>query len=326
MNASQDNPDSQFAGSGPNRKGPEKLAGRRDARHGGTAQSLALAMVVVAGVLFVIGIMITPSAKKPSSRTPPKTGKTQNPLAAAGTKTGKPQTPFAATGPMAANAQKPFVPAPPPAAPLPPLPRNPPASPTARGVPIPAPVDRKPSPLSPAAPVTPNPAPKLPALRPNPGKEAVIPLEPRPPAARLPVQPPVVRPPVQPPVERPPVQTPLADQFAIDVYSRITKIQYDTSFPADDSILGQMAEGDLKAQVVFSGTVLPKGRFTLEWQLDGISPGPKPALLNQVVEYNAEPTVGSYKVILRLDRNVLKTFTFRITRAQRSRMNRERLP
>jgi len=157
------------------------------------------------------------------------------------------------------------------------------------------------------------PAPRTPL--PTGPKSVAIPLQSRPSG--------VVQPPLPPPSAPPPV---LADQFTIDVYSRINPILNESSFPVDDSVLGQLADGDLKAQVVFGGQVLPKGRFTLEWQLDSISPGPKPVLLNQVVGYNAEPTVGTYQLIFRIDKAVVKTFRFRISPARRSPVNKERLP
>jgi hypothetical protein len=117
---------------------------------------------------------------------------------------------------------------------------------------------------------------------------------------------------------------PLADQFTIDVYSRTHEIVDRSSFPADDLVLGELADGDIKAQVVFSGSTLPRGPLTLEWKLDGISAGPKPARLNELVEYNSEPTVGNYEIVLRLNQTVLKTFTFRISPARKTPGNQVR--
>jgi len=110
------------------------------------------------------------------------------------------------------------------------------------------------------------------------------------------------------------VPTPaLADEFAIEVLSRTNRIENGSSFPVDDRILGELALGDIKVMAVFQGQHLPRGRLTLEWVLDGIPLGRKPVQLGQLVEYGAEPTVGTYKVVLRLGERVIQNFTFRIT-------------
>jgi hypothetical protein len=107
-----------------------------------------------------------------------------------------------------------------------------------------------------------------------------------------------------------------ADDFAIEVLSRTNRIENGLSFPFDDRILGELALGDIKVMAVFSGQRLPKGRLTLEWVLDGMPLGRKPVLMGQLVEYGAEPTVGTYKVVLRLEDKVIQSFTFRITPAK----------
>ena len=163
------------------------------------------------------------------------------------------------------------------------------------------------------------PLPQDPASKKNVPRPSPMPTPPEPPPEKTPQ-------PEQPPVQAPPPPPPIGNQFTISVYSRINPILDGLSFPVDDAVLGQLADGEISAQVVFTGTVLPKGRFTLEWQMDGISSGPKPMSLNQVVKYNAEPTVGAYRLILRLDKTELKTFTFRISPARRSPVNQERLP
>jgi hypothetical protein len=44
--------------------------------------------------------------------------------------------------------------------------------------------------------------------------------------------------------------------------------------------------------------------------------GRKPVQLGQLVEYAAEPTAGTYEVVLRLEAKVIQSFTFRITPAK----------
>lgn len=119
----------------------------------------------------------------------------------------------------------------------------------------------------------------------------------------------------------PPAQTPAAlpsknDDFAIEVLSRTNRIEDGSSFPFDDRILGELALGDIKVMTVFTGQRVPKGRLTLEWVLDGVPLGRKPVRLGQLVEYGAEPTVGTYKVLLRLEEKIIQSFTFRITPAK----------
>jgi hypothetical protein len=105
----------------------------------------------------------------------------------------------------------------------------------------------------------------------------------------------------------------LRDDFTIEVLSRTNPIENGSSFPWDDSGLGELALGDIKVLATFNGQRLPKGRLTLEWVLDGIPLGRKPAQLGRVVEYGAEPTAGTYKVVLRSDEKIIQNFTFRIT-------------
>jgi hypothetical protein len=97
------------------------------------------------------------------------------------------------------------------------------------------------------------------------------------------------------------------------VFSRTNRIQDGSSFPVDDRVLGELAHGDIKVIVVFNGQRLPKGRLTLEWVLDSIALGRKPVQLGKLVEYGAEPTVGTYRVVLRLDEREIQSFTFRIS-------------
>jgi hypothetical protein len=137
----------------------------------------------------------------------------------------------------------------------------------------------------------------------------------KPPIVQTPIEtPPRTPTPVPSPVVVPPVA--LNGDFAIEVLSRTNRIVNGSSFPEDDRQLGELALGDIKVMAVFSGQRLPKGRLTLEWVLDRIPMGRKPVQLGQLVEYAAEPTAGTYEVVLRLEAKVIQSFTFRITPAK----------
>jgi hypothetical protein len=110
-----------------------------------------------------------------------------------------------------------------------------------------------------------------------------------------------------------PAALPVAEQFSLIAYSRTHVIEDGLHFPFDDPVLGQLADGDIRAQVAFNGPTPPKGRLTLEWLFDGISPGQKPVAPNALVAYGSEPAAGTYRIVLRLNQTVLKTLTFRIT-------------
>ena len=111
----------------------------------------------------------------------------------------------------------------------------------------------------------------------------------------------------------PPPPPPRDRDFGLTVYSRDRAIVEGSSFPEGDQVLGELAAGDLKFAVAFKGQSLPRGKLTLEWTIDDVSLGPKPVLLGQVVEFRDEPTSGTYKVTLRLDKEEIRSFTFRIT-------------
>jgi hypothetical protein len=98
----------------------------------------------------------------------------------------------------------------------------------------------------------------------------------------------------------------------IAIFSRTTRIEPGVSFGYRDPTLGEMAYGDLKALVQMDGPA-PKGKLTLEWCLDNVCQGPKTVSANRPVEYTNEPTAGTYRIILRLNSNPIKTFVFRIT-------------
>lgn len=184
--------------------------------------------------------------------------------------------------------------------------------------PVPAPVHRKPSPLGPKAPIesertTVSQTVKRPRASPTSQTSQTPPMGGGPQIAKTAQTPPPPIPERPLPVPAPPT---LSDDFAIDILSRSNPIENGSSFPVDDQILGELALGDIKVMVEHRGQRLSTGRMTLEWVLDGIPLGRKPVQLGQLVEYAAEPTVGTYKVVLRLGEKVIQNFTFRITPAK----------
>jgi hypothetical protein len=106
-----------------------------------------------------------------------------------------------------------------------------------------------------------------------------------------------------------------AKNFSIDLVSRTRKVESGSSFPFNDPQLGEMAHGDLFAVVTSDGQRLPlRARLTLEWAVDNVVTDPaKPVTLNQAQQYGNEPTVGSYRLTLKLNGVEVRTFTFRIT-------------
>jgi hypothetical protein len=109
--------------------------------------------------------------------------------------------------------------------------------------------------------------------------------------------------------------------FSIDVLSRGThKIEEGSSFPLLDPQLGELAQGDLAAMVSFEGQRLAHGPLQLEWALDGVVTDRKPVVLKPgrgaqqvMVQYGNEPSAGSYRITLKLQNHLVRTFTFRIT-------------
>ena len=98
----------------------------------------------------------------------------------------------------------------------------------------------------------------------------------------------------------------------LQVYSRGRVIDPGISFSIKDQSLGELALGDLKVAVSV-GSPPPKGQLSVEWLINGLRMDIKPVHNSSPVEYGNEPTPGTYRVVLRADKTVLKEFTFRIT-------------
>lgn len=103
------------------------------------------------------------------------------------------------------------------------------------------------------------------------------------------------------------------EDFDLRVYSRQHKLENGQSFPIDDAELGQMAMGDIQTAVDYNGQRALKGALMLEWSLDGLKLGARPVKVGSLVEYKAEPHVGTYKVVLSLNGVEMRSFVFRIT-------------
>jgi hypothetical protein len=103
------------------------------------------------------------------------------------------------------------------------------------------------------------------------------------------------------------------EEFDLRVYSRHHQLENGQSFPIDDAELGQLAMGDIQTAVDYNGQRVLKGLLTLEWSLDGLKLGAKPIRVGSLVEYKAEPHVGTYKVVLSLNGVEMRSFVFRIT-------------
>ena len=102
--------------------------------------------------------------------------------------------------------------------------------------------------------------------------------------------------------------------FTIDVLSRRThKIDNDSSFPVGDTVLGEMAQGDLTANISFEGQQMPRGALVLEWSLDGVVVDRVNASLNRFIEYGNEPTAGKYRVTVKLNGRPVQSLAFTIT-------------
>lgn len=110
-----------------------------------------------------------------------------------------------------------------------------------------------------------------------------------------------------------PLPTTQVKSLDLAIYSRSRKLENSVAFPYNDPTLGELGHGDLKAVVQVTGPV-PKGKFTLEWLVEGMRMDARTITPNHVIEYGNEPTAGTYVVKLRLDAKELKTFVFRITK------------
>jgi hypothetical protein len=115
------------------------------------------------------------------------------------------------------------------------------------------------------------------------------------------------------------VQPPDAPRgYSLAVYSRKTDdpkhfIEKGISFKYLDPELGEMAIGDLKAKIILNGPPPGKGHvLSIEWDIDGKIADGRIVAPNTVTEFGSEPIRGSYKVILRLDKDQVADYTFRI--------------
>ena len=105
-----------------------------------------------------------------------------------------------------------------------------------------------------------------------------------------------------------------ARNFTIVVLSRAQPFPIGTSFAINDPKLGELGHGDLKALVRMEGPPVPAGRLTIEWSVNGVvTERQKPVSPNESIEYENEPTLGNYKVTIRLDGRSVADFVFRIT-------------
>jgi serine/threonine-protein kinase len=171
-----------------------------------------------------------------------------------------------------------------------------------------------------------DPAPAHQAPAPTPGPARIPPQAPKQapaPAARPQSQPSTPAPPQRVP-ERPaaaPMAAPVAvvqramasdtsSKYTIEVFSRSHSIPAGSSFSARDTVLGELAHGDLK--VLVSGAAAPRGALTVEWVVDGMRMDARPVTLGRPLEYGNEPSTGSYVITLRRDGRPLQTFSFRI--------------
>jgi hypothetical protein len=108
--------------------------------------------------------------------------------------------------------------------------------------------------------------------------------------------------------------------YSIAVYSRVPndpkhQIPNGLTINYRNPQLGEMSSGDLKAVVILNGPPPGKGHFlTLTWLVDGAVVDAKMVSPNTVVELGSEPLAGNYKVTLRLDKETVADYTFRIER------------
>ena len=115
------------------------------------------------------------------------------------------------------------------------------------------------------------------------------------------------------PVDPPPV-VPAGPAVKVQALSRDQAIPKGGSFSIADPTLGELGHGDLKAQVRVDGPLTPRSKVTIEWSVNGVvTDRQKPVSPGRVVEYNNEPTSGTYKITIRVDGRPVDEFSFRIT-------------
>jgi len=111
------------------------------------------------------------------------------------------------------------------------------------------------------------------------------------------------------------------NSFQIEVFSGDNKIHDGDNFQVSDSLLGRMAEGDLRATVMpTTGAQIPRGDLgmTMEWRENNTRTAnlPVPAM-DSVVVYGNKPTAANYSItLLTKNRCQVGYFHFRITPSQ----------
>jgi hypothetical protein len=97
------------------------------------------------------------------------------------------------------------------------------------------------------------------------------------------------------------------------VLSRTRRVPKGGSFSIGDRTLGELGHGDLKALVRLDGPPVPSNHLTIEWRVNGIvMDRQRPISPDSLIEYDNEPTSGSYRVIVRLDGQTVDEFLFQI--------------
>lgn len=105
-----------------------------------------------------------------------------------------------------------------------------------------------------------------------------------------------------------------ARTFTLDVLSRTQRIPKGGSFAIGDAHLGELGHGDLKALVRIQGPALPPNKLTIEWSVNGVvTDRQKRITPSELVDYENEPTLGAYKVTVRLEGQSVAEFSFQIT-------------
>ncbi len=105
-----------------------------------------------------------------------------------------------------------------------------------------------------------------------------------------------------------------ARTFTLDVLSRSQRIPRGSSFAIGDPHLGELGHGDLKALVRVQGPPLSPNKLTIEWTVNGVvTDRQKKIVPSELVDYENEPTLGTYKVTIRLEGQSVAEFSFQIT-------------